>query len=66
VRERLVVLGLLRSQELDADLDAVAEQFMRTGPTTYRPNIPAHAAGAHMQERRADVLRSASLEHRYS
>jgi CBS domain-containing protein len=56
VRKRRVVLGLLRSQELDADPDAVAEQVMRAGPTTYRPNVPAHEAGAHMRECRADAL----------
>lgn len=56
MRERRVVLGLLRSQELDADLDAVAEQVMRAGPTIYRPNIPAHEAGARMRERRVDAL----------
>src|SRR5262249_46930211 len=33
VNERRVVLGLLRSQELDADPAATAEQVMRAGPT---------------------------------
>jgi CBS domain-containing protein len=56
VNERRVVLGLLRSQELDADPVAVAEQVMRAGPTTYRPNVPAHEAGARMRERRVDAL----------
>jgi CBS domain-containing protein len=56
VNERRVVLGLLRSQELDADPAATAEQVMRAGPTTYRPNVPARAAGARMRERQVDVL----------
>jgi CBS domain-containing protein len=56
VNERRVVLGLLRSQELDADPDATAEQVMRAGPTTYRPNLPARAAGARMRQRQVDVL----------
>jgi CBS domain-containing protein len=51
-----VVLGLLRSQELDADPTATAEQVMRSGPTTYRPNVPAGEAGARMRERQVDAL----------
>jgi CBS domain-containing protein len=56
VNERRVVLGLLRSQELDADPDAVAQHVMRAGPTTYRSNVPAGEAGARMLERRVDAL----------
>src|SRR5258708_33678561 len=56
VNERCVVLGLLLSRELDAAPDALAEQVMRSGPTAYRPNVPAHEAGARMRERRADAL----------
>lgn len=56
VNERRVVLGLLRSQELGADPSATAEQVMRPGPTTYRPDIPAREAGARMRERQVDVL----------
>jgi CBS domain-containing protein len=56
VNERRVVLGLLRSQELDADPEATAEQVMRAGPTIYRPDVPAHVAGARMRERGVDVL----------
>src|SRR5258708_11918772 len=54
VNERRVVLGLLRSQELDADPDAVAEQVMRAGPTTYRPNVPAGGAGGRHPPRPGD------------
>jgi CBS domain-containing protein len=56
VNERRVVLGLLRSQELDGNPVATAEQVMQAGPTTYRPNVPARAAGARMRERQVDVL----------
>jgi predicted transcriptional regulator len=56
VNERRVVLGLLRSQELEADPETPAEQVMRAGPTTYRPNVPAHEAGARMRARGVDVL----------
>jgi len=55
VNERRVVLGLLRRRELDADPDAPAEGVMRSGPTTYRPNVPAREAGARMRERQVDV-----------
>jgi len=34
-----VVLGLLRKKELDADPKATAEQVMRPGPKTFRPNV---------------------------
>jgi CBS domain-containing protein len=56
VNERRVVLGLLRSQELDADPAATAEQVMQAGPTTYRPNVPAREAGARMRARGVDAL----------
>jgi Mg/Co/Ni transporter MgtE len=34
-----VVLGLLRKKELDGDPKATAEQVMRPGPKTFRPNV---------------------------
>lgn len=34
-----VVLGLLRKKELEADPKATAEQVMRPGPKTFRPNV---------------------------
>jgi Mg/Co/Ni transporter MgtE len=34
-----VVLGLLRKKELDADPKGTAEQVMRPGPKTFRPNV---------------------------
>jgi hypothetical protein len=39
VNSERVVLGLLRKKELDADRDATAEQVMRPGPATFRPNM---------------------------
>ena len=57
VNERHIVLGLLRSQELEtADPAANAEQVMRAGPSTYRPNVAARDAGTRMRERRVDAL----------
>jgi Mg/Co/Ni transporter MgtE len=34
-----VVLGLLRKKELEGDPRATAEQVMRLGPKTFRPNV---------------------------
>jgi Mg/Co/Ni transporter MgtE len=34
-----VVLGLLRKKELDGDPQLTAEQVMRPGPKTFRPNV---------------------------
>jgi len=34
-----VVLGLLRKAELEGDPTATAEQVMRSGPKTFRPNV---------------------------
>ncbi len=39
VNEERVVLGLLRSRELDADPDLLIEQAMRPGPSTFRPFV---------------------------
>jgi CBS domain-containing protein len=57
INERRIVLGLLRSQELEtADPTATAEQVMRAGPTTDRPNVAARDAGARMRARGVDAL----------
>jgi Mg/Co/Ni transporter MgtE len=39
VNPERVVLGLLRKRELEGDPDATAEQLMRPGPKTFRPNV---------------------------
>jgi CBS domain-containing protein len=39
VDSKRVVLGLLRKKELDADPKPTAEQVMRPGPKTFRPNV---------------------------
>ena len=39
VNSERVVLGLLRKKELDGDPNATAEQVMRPGPKTFRPNV---------------------------
>lgn len=39
VNAERVVLGLLRKTELEGDGDATAEQVMRPGPKTFRPDV---------------------------
>lgn len=39
VNPERVVLGLLRKTELEGDATATAEQVMRPGPKTFRPNV---------------------------
>ena len=39
VSSERVVLGLLRKAELEGDPNATAEQVMRSGPKTFRPNV---------------------------
>jgi CBS domain-containing protein len=38
VNERDVVLGVLRRREFESAEEATAEQSMRSGPATYRPD----------------------------
>jgi Mg/Co/Ni transporter MgtE len=40
VNEERVVLGLLREAELQKGRDEPVEQFMRPGPSTFRPHVP--------------------------
>jgi CBS domain-containing protein len=56
VNEKRVVLGLLRRKELDADPEAIAEQMMRPGPTTFRPNVPVQEMAERMRERGARTV----------
>ncbi|MDP9480501.1 MAG: CBS domain-containing protein [Actinomycetota bacterium] len=51
VNEERVVLGLLREKELAADPETTAEEAMRFGPTTVRPDVPAGKMAERMQER---------------
>ena len=39
VNPERVVLGLLRKKELEGDATATAQQVMRPGPKTFRPNV---------------------------
>ncbi len=51
VNEARVVLGLLREKELASDPEATAEEVMRSGPTTVRPDTPAGKMAERMQKR---------------
>ena len=51
VNEERVVLGLLREKELDADPEATAQEAMRNGPATFRPDEPVEKVAKQMRER---------------
>jgi len=40
VNEARIVMGLLRTEELDREGDLTAESAMRPGPSTFRPHVP--------------------------
>ncbi len=50
VNEESVVLGLLRTKELEGDPDQRIEQAMRPGPSTFRPFVPIEEMAAFMGE----------------
>jgi CBS domain-containing protein len=56
VNKERVVLGLLREKELASDPKAPAEEVMRNGPTTFRPNEPVVKMGKRMRERGARTV----------
>jgi CBS domain-containing protein len=51
VNEGRVVLGLLREKDMDSDPEEMAEQAMRNGPATFRPNEPVEKVAKRMRER---------------
>lgn len=54
VNEERVVLGLLRSAELDKDADLVIERAMRPGPSTFRPYVSLHDMAHFMVEHKLE------------
>lgn len=50
VNDERVVLGLLRSKELDKDPDLRIEDAMRPGPSTFRPYVSIKEMADHMTE----------------
>ena len=51
VGKERVVLGLLREKELVAVPKATAEEAMRNGPATFRPDEPVEKMAKPMRER---------------
>jgi CBS domain-containing protein len=51
-----VVLGLLREKELSSDPEATAEEAMRNGPATFRPDEPVEKMAKRMRERGASAI----------
>jgi Mg/Co/Ni transporter MgtE len=49
-----VVLGLLRSKELDKDPDLRIEEAMRPGPSTFRPYVSIKEMAKHMAEHKLE------------
>jgi CBS domain-containing protein len=56
VNDERIVLGLLRRKELESDPQANAEQLMRPGPTTFRPNVRVQEMAERMRERGARTV----------
>jgi predicted transcriptional regulator len=54
VNEERVVLGLLRSAELDKDADLLIERAMRPGPSTFRPYVSLHEMAHFMVEHKLE------------
>lgn len=50
VNEERIVLGLLREDELDNRDDALVEDVMGAGPSTFRPHVPIEEMAAYMTE----------------
>lgn len=49
-----IVLGLLRSKQLDMDPNLAVEQAMRPGPSTFRPYVSMKEMADHMVEHSLD------------
>ena len=54
VNDERVVLGLLRSKELEKDCDLSIEQAMRPGPSTFRPYVSIKEMAHFMVEHAID------------
>jgi CBS domain-containing protein len=54
VNAERVVLGLLRSKELDADPDLPIERAMRSGPSTFRPFVSIDEMARFMVEHKLE------------
>ncbi len=54
VNDERVVLGLLRSKELDSEPDLLIERAMRPGPSTFRPFVSITEMAHHMVEHKLE------------
>jgi CBS domain-containing protein len=54
VNEERIVLGLLRSKELDSEGDQLIEQVMRPGPSTFRPFASITEMAGFLDEHKLD------------
>jgi CBS domain-containing protein len=52
VNDEAIVLGLLRARELATDPNLTAEQVMRSGPATYRPDALVMEVAERLETRR--------------
>jgi Mg/Co/Ni transporter MgtE len=50
VNDRRIVLGLLRAEQLDARDEALVEEAMRPGPSTFRAHVPIEEMAHYMIE----------------
>jgi CBS domain-containing protein len=51
-----IVLGLLPEKELASDPEATAEEAMRNGPATFRPNEPVEKIAKRIRDRGASAV----------
>jgi CBS domain-containing protein len=56
VNKERVVLGLLREKEISSYPGAMVERVMRSGPTTFRPDVPVGKMAERMRERGARTV----------
>lgn len=56
VNEEQIVLGLLRGDELDNRDEAVVEDVMGAGPSTFRPHVPIEEMADYMTENEVESL----------
>jgi CBS domain-containing protein len=56
VNKERVVLGLLREKELSSDPETTVERVMRSGPTTFRPDVLVGKMAKRMRERGARTV----------
>ena len=64
VNKERIVLGLLREKELSSYPEFAAEDVMRTGPTTFRPDVPVGKMTERMRERGARTVLVTTLDGR--